>query len=173
MKLYNQTKNQLRWSLSKFTFVCDPYGDVDVPDELVEHCKDRGLPLSVTPVAPEVKASDAVKSASDSAKKDEIFNLNKQLNEAIAGEKIAKLALEDSALEISELKNKVSALELDLKNETMKSGKLVLDYSALNKLFEEQAKELEIVKQERDLAKKTVEAEKNAKAAVQDKPKAK
>lgn len=148
MKLYNQTKNALSWNLSLTRFTCEPYGEVEVPDILVEHCKVRGLPLAVTPVVPEVRAARLAEGATDAAKRDEVTNLHKQLTESVAAEKLAKIELEKKLAEIVALEQEKAGLGLDLKNCQEKYKKLIDDEAALTKLFEEQAKELEIKKQE-------------------------
>ncbi len=79
MKLYNQTKNPLRWTISMTTYTCEPWGEVDIPDMFVEHCKVRGLPLGTVAVAPEVKAGVSLEAATDAARKDELVVLEKEI----------------------------------------------------------------------------------------------
>ncbi len=156
MKLYNQTKNFLKWDLSLTQYTCEPYGEVEVPDMFVMHCKKRGLPLDITPVAPEVKASKSLEGASEAAKKDEIVALQKTLSEALASEKsakdeLAKVLAREAVLEKAKLE-----LEVSVSSSVSKYDSLLADHNALVKLSDEQAKEFEIAKLERDRALATV-----------------
>lgn len=131
-------------------FTAVPYGEVEpeVPDMFVEHCKARGLPLGPVPVAPEVKAGKLMEEATDAAKRDELANMHKQLTEAVASEKAAKVELEKSLAVSVKLEQEKSVLALELKNALDKAKKLIDDNAELTKLFETQAKELEIKTQE-------------------------
>ncbi len=157
MKLYNQTRNALRWDLSMTTYTCEPYGEVEVPDMFVMHCKKRGLPLDVTPVAPEIKANKSIEAATESAKNDEIVALQKTISEAVASEKVAKTELEKALVGAEKFKSEKIAIEVSLAESKSKYESLVADHAALTKLADEQAKELAICKQERDRALATVE----------------
>ncbi len=157
MKLYNQTNKPLAWDISLTRYFCEPYGEVSVPDIFVEHCKVRGLPLAAVPVAAEVKASKALETASSSAKSDETANLLKQLNDANASAKSAKDELESKLGKIAVLERDFAAKDLEVKNSEEKFTKLLADHNALNKLFEEQAKELEVKKLELEKAMATID----------------
>ena len=173
MKLYNQINRPLRWNINLTAFSCDPYGEVDVPDMFVEHCKARGLPLGVTPVASEVKAAKTLEAATSAAKNDEVLALTKQLSEATAAEKVAKEELEKLlAAEIS-YKSKIAGLEIE--NSTVKSqlAKMTEDFNALTKLTEEQAKATEALKQERDRVVATLEEYTKAKQEAKPQQQAK
>lgn len=156
MKLYNQSKNALRWELGGEIYTCDPYGEVSIPDELVLHCKKRGVPLDVTPVAPEIKANKSLEVATESAKKDEIVALQKQLSGATGAEKVAKEELEKSISLVAKLKSEKTAVEVSLAESKSKYDSLIADHAALTKLAEEQAKAFEICKEERDRAVATI-----------------
>ncbi len=178
MKLYNQTANNLRFDIGGKVFSCDPYGDLEVQSELVEHIKARGVPLSVSPVTPEVRAAETIEAASDAARKDEIANLNKQLTEAVAGEKSVKSELEKSLADLALLEQDKAGLSLELSQLKDKYKKVSEDMNALNRTLEEQAKELAIKKEELERAKaviaevkKTEEAKKTAVVSNQPKNK--
>ena len=157
MKLYNQSKNALRWGLGDKIYSCDPYGEVSIPDDLVLHCKKRGVPLDVTPVAPEIKANKSLEASTEAAKNDEMLALQKQISEATAAEKVAKDELEKSIASFVKLKSEKTAVEVSLAEAKSKFDSLVADHAALTKLSDEQTKAFEICKIERDRALATVE----------------
>jgi hypothetical protein len=166
MKLYNQTKNNLRWDLSLTTYTCQPYGEVEVPDMFVLHCKKRGLPLDVTPVAPEVKANKSLEAATEQAKKDEVFALQKQLAEAIASEGVAKSKVSELLSDKSALEQDKTKVLVSLASVESKYKALIDDNQALTKLFEEQTKALEISKEETKIALANLDIVKKANATV-------
>jgi hypothetical protein len=84
MILHNQTSNRLSWSMGSREFSCEPWGPVDVPDEWVELCIKRTLPLGQSPVPAESKASARARAAQDTARADEVRVLKGQLEEAQA-----------------------------------------------------------------------------------------
>lgn len=171
MKLYNQTNKPLRWDISMTTYTADPYGEVIVPDMYVEHCKARQLPLDVTPVAPEIKANKSLEEVSDTAKRDALVAVQKQLSEAVAAENVAKSELVKSIEKVTELSKTISGLELTLSQSESKYKILIADHSALNELFEKQTKDFEVCKQERDRAVATVsEFSKAAQSVKEEKP---
>ena len=57
MILHNQTKNRLEWDSDGKHYTCEPWGPIDVPDELVDCFRRMGLPLGQSPVAQETKAT--------------------------------------------------------------------------------------------------------------------
>lgn len=152
MKLYNQINKPLNWDISMTHYSAEPYGEVEVPDKFVEHCKIRGLPLSAVPVPPEIKATHKQEEAAAGAKNDEVANLHKQLKDSVAAEAAAKTELEKSLAMNVTLSNRVAALELDIVNAEDKFGKLVADHSALSKKLDEVSKNLEIKTQEAEKA---------------------
>lgn len=157
MKLYNQSKNALRWDLGGNVYSCDPYGEISIPDDLVLHCKKRGIPLDVTPVAPEIKANKSLEASTEAAKNDEMLALQKQISEATAAEKAAKDELEKSIASFAKLRSEKVAVEVSLAEVKSKFESLVADHAALTKLSDEQTKAFEICKIERDRALATVE----------------
>lgn len=165
MKLFNTSANNLRWDLGGKSFTCEPYGEVIVEDELVEHIKTRQLPLSVSPVTPEVRAADTLDAANDAARKDEVASLNKQLTEAVAAEKSVKSELEKTLGAVTVLEGEKAKLTLELGNATDKFTKVAADFQAQTKLFEEQAKELAIKKEELERAKAVIAEIKKAEEA--------
>ena len=170
MKLFNQTDKNLRWDLAGKTFSCEPYGSVEVEHELVEHIKTRGLPLGVSSVTPEAKADVSLKHASDAARKDEIAGLQKQLTVAVANEKSVNEELEKSLASNVSLAEEKAGVSLELASVSEKYKQLVDDHGALNKLFEEQAKELAIKKEELERARAVVSEVKKAEDAKKTAP---
>lgn len=156
MKLYNQSKNPLRWKIGMTQFTCEPWGEVDVQDMFVEHCKARGLPLGVSPVAPEVKADVALANANELARRDEILALQHELALARASEGTAKLEVEKIARELSDEKTAKLVLSADLADTKRKHEALVAEHVALNQLLEEQAKATAAEKLARERAEATV-----------------
>jgi hypothetical protein len=156
MKLYNQTKNHLRWAISLTQYQCEPWGEVTVPDMFVEHCKARGLPLSTVPVAAEVRAGTNLEDATAAARKDEIVALQKTVSEATASEKVAKAELDKALATISELNNSLNEEKLNSSQTKSKYEALISDHSALMKVTDEQARSLEISENARKRAEATV-----------------
>lgn len=95
MRLFNQTNRRLAWGMSGLQFDCDPFGAVEVPDRLVDACRSRQLPLAVTPMAPEVKASVTVQDEMRTARADELKRARDELALARAGESEARRAAEE------------------------------------------------------------------------------
>lgn len=90
MRLFNQTKNALSWAMGGEKFACEPWGPVDIPDEMVDPAKRRGLPLGEAPIAPELRAQQRIADEADASKLDALRSLKAQVELAVAGEKSAK-----------------------------------------------------------------------------------
>ncbi len=142
-KLYNQSKNPLKWSINMTTYVCEPYGSVVVPDMFVLHCKSRGLPLDVSPIAPEVRAQDGLAAATEAAKNDELLNLRHDLELAKASEKTTKVELERALGELGTHSEQIGKLMQAL-GETKRQLELVTgEKTATEQLLNETALKLE------------------------------
>lgn len=94
MRLFNQSKHQLGWSMGGQSFTCEPWGSVDVPEELVGAAKSRGLPLGPVQVAPEVRAHVRIAEERAAADQAPLLALRKEADEALAREKAAIAELE-------------------------------------------------------------------------------
>ncbi|HEY3497131.1 MAG TPA: hypothetical protein VGK73_20675 [Polyangiaceae bacterium] len=116
MRLFNQTKNALAWSMGGQSFTCEPWGPVDIPDELVPAAKSRGLPLDVAAMAPEVRAQVRVADERAAADQAPLLALKAQAENAQAGEREAKRELEAMSVELSRVRG-----ELRAANETVES----------------------------------------------------
>lgn len=82
--LFNQTNKQLSWSMGGRKFSCAPWESVDIPGDLADACKRRGLPLGVTPVPPETRATRRVEESKQAASNDELTALKAQIKDAKA-----------------------------------------------------------------------------------------
>jgi hypothetical protein len=71
MKLFNQTKNQLRWSMGGITYSAPPFEVVEpeVPDVLGYAVASMGLPVGPEPVARDTSAPAHVAHAEPKAEK--------------------------------------------------------------------------------------------------------
>lgn len=170
MKLYNQTKNPLRWKIGMTTFTCDAWGEVDVPDMFVLHCKTRGLPLNVSPVAAEIKADQTLANANEAARKDELLALQHELALARAAEGSAKGELEKVLQALADTKRDALSSKTEASDTKRKFDLLVTDHAALNQLLEEQTKLTVTEKLGRERAEATVAELKKAPAAPEAKP---
>jgi hypothetical protein len=139
-KLYNQSKHPLKWTINMTTYTCDAYGPVDVPDMFVVHCKTRGLPLDVTPVAPEVRAQDGLAAATQAAKADELLNLRHECELLKASERTAKMELERALADLASAKEQAGNAsgaaselkkQLDLVTSEKNETELLLNETAL------------------------------------------
>lgn len=101
MRLHNQTKKHLSWKMGE-QFECAPWGHVIVPDEMVSAVKSRGLPLDVTPVAPEMRAQARVEDQQAAEREAPLHALRKAADEALAGERTAKEEVERLQIELSQ-----------------------------------------------------------------------
>lgn len=109
MRLFNQTKNELAWSMGGQAYGCEPWGSLEVPDELVPACRSRGLPLDVAPVSPEARAQVRVADERAAADQAPLLALKAQAENAQAGEREAKRELESASVEISRLRSELRA----------------------------------------------------------------
>jgi chromosome segregation ATPase len=104
MKLFNQTDRHLKWDLAGRIFVCAPWGDIDVPDDLVSNCKRRKLPLAATQVPPELKAEARVDAEKAAAKADALFKMTERAEAAEATLALASEELETVQRELAAAK---------------------------------------------------------------------
>lgn len=111
MKLHNQSKNSLRWEMSKRVYTCEPWGSVEVPDQLVELCKSRRLPLAVTPVAPETKASVLVADERRAAEAAEVNQLKARVAELESGMAAASEELDRAQRERTQAVERIAELD--------------------------------------------------------------
>lgn len=108
----------------------------------VKHCKTRGLPLDVTQVAPEVRASESMADATAKARSDELIRLRHDLAIAQAAESAAKGELERERGEFEALKQKALKLEVSLGEQRRQVDALLADKAASDELMAESAKKL-------------------------------
>lgn len=140
MRLFNQGKYPLKWTMSGQAFECEPWGLVDVPDELVGSVKSRGLPLDITPVPHEQRAqariADDQAAASDSA----LRAIHEKARRAEAAERIAKEELGACQGEVSRLNKELR--EAYQANEKLNDdvARLKADKKAAEDLLSEEAR---------------------------------
>lgn len=178
-RLYNQTNKRLSWEMGAKTFSCAPFDYVEIPDDLVDPCRSRGLPLGVTPIAPETKAKSALDAEQEAARKDEFRQLRLELETVQAGERTAKSTAESLSDQLSDSAKTVQRLEQELvaaKDQLrIKTG----DHEAAVALLEETGRKLQhaedwivknkteaIVRAEAETAAATPEAKAKAKAGA-------
>jgi hypothetical protein len=104
-RLYNQSKNQLGWSMGGVAYSCEPWGVVEIADELVSAAVSRGLPLGPVQVSPEERAQVRIadeRAASDQAP---LLALKAQLEQAQASEREARAELGRVSVDLSTAKN--------------------------------------------------------------------
>lgn len=98
--LFNQSAAPLQWDMSAVRYSCEPWGRVEVPDELAQACIRLGLPLSVTPIAPEVRAQRQIAQAEQDSKAESFANIRKEADAALAVAKSEKEERERLATEL-------------------------------------------------------------------------
>jgi len=140
MRLFNQGSSRLRWTMGGRAFECAPYGEVDVPESLVPFIKSRGLPLDVTPLPDEVKASKKAFEAKRQAESSEVISLKRQLGESRAAEKGAKDALEVALLNVKDLQDRLELSGMECDDLKRRIEALEGEKVALEKQLSEQAK---------------------------------
>jgi hypothetical protein len=150
MRLYNQTKNELEFSLAGEEYHVKPFGAVNIPDQWIETCRTRRLPLDVSPVPAETKATAIVAEERDAARADEVNKLNEALRIALASEAAAKeeCEREKRALDAAAVVNEELRGELTQKAEDILT--LEADLEAVRAELGATAQKLELA--ERDLA---------------------
>lgn len=140
MRLFNQSKNQLGWSMNGERYGCEPWGPVEVPDELVAAVKSRGLPLDVAPVAVELRAQARIADEQAEAAEAPLRALRQQCDDAQASERSAKE-------ELARLSSELTAARDELRRERDRAAKLEVelkrvsaDKDSAEALMSEQAK---------------------------------
>lgn len=113
MRLFNQTKNQLRWSMGGQSYEADPWGTVtpEIPDGLVSVTKSMGLPLSSGPAEPAQRARQQVADDAAERSKQALFALRKQVDEAAATERYAREQLDARDIELSTVRSELRELK--------------------------------------------------------------
>jgi hypothetical protein len=164
MRLYNQTKHNLRWDMSGHVFTAEPWGHVHVPDEFVDAVKSRGLPLDIAPVPPEARAKVRIADQAAADQEAPLRALKAQLDDAQASERSAKEELERMSVELSKARadlrsEQEQALNMLSEIERMKAdldaaNKLVAEHAAKAAASEERAIKAEAVKAETEAAPK-------------------
>lgn len=107
MRLYNQTKKALGWSMGGVRYEAEPWGAVELPDDLAQAARQLGVPLDVTPIAPEIRAQVLVADEQASAS-DKVFRaIRERANAAEAAERAAKEELGRMSVEISKARSDI------------------------------------------------------------------
>jgi len=142
MILHNQTSNRLSWSMGSREFVCEPWGTVDVPDEWVELCAKRTLPLGQSPVPAESKASARARAAQDTARADEVRVLKGQLEEAQAVAVSAQQEAEKAKRQLTTATERANALVAKLNEAETRLTRSADERAAIELKLEEMAGKL-------------------------------
>lgn len=101
MRLYNQTKKPLSWKMDGEIYECESWGAILIPDEIVYAVKARGLPLDVTPVAPELRAQERIADQHAANRDAPLHALKKAVDDAQAAQRAAKAEVESLQVELS------------------------------------------------------------------------
>ncbi len=110
MKLFNQTNKPLRWDMSGRVFECEPYGEISVPDRLVEAVRSRKLPLKASKVPPKVQARAKADEEIARAQGSEVLKLRERAETAEAGLETATKQLEEAQAEGAKLSEALSEM---------------------------------------------------------------
>jgi len=119
---FNQTKRALSWTIGGKSFQCDAFDSVDVPIDLIEPSQKRGIPISATPVAPEVRAARKVEEEKVKASNDAWKALQRRVGEAEASVKLStehaeqhQRKVEDLVAQVREKDSVIAGLEQRLR----------------------------------------------------------
>lgn len=135
MRLYNQTKKSLEWSMGAESFSCEAWGSVEISDELAPFAKARGLPLGVSPVAPEQRAQAQIAEAVEAGKGDALRALRDQLDESKASERAAREEIARLGVELSETRERARKSEALTEKLTGDLARLRADKQAAEELL--------------------------------------
>lgn len=139
MKQYNQSDRAISWEMGGKSFSCEPYGSVDVPDELVPFARKRGLPLSGAPVAAEAKALRKAEAEKKYAEESDVIKMRDQLAVLEASVKTAEVELDKERAAATKLAKKADNLEDKLREANDALSKSHADAKALDAQLREQA----------------------------------
>lgn len=135
MRLFNQTKNHLSWSMGGAAYACEPWGAVDIPEELVAPAKARGLPLDVAPVAPDSRAKQRIADEEAAAKQNATIALQRKLEEANAALDSAKREIGALHAQCSEAKSALRLSEKEVSKLNARIATLLADKEAAEQLL--------------------------------------
>lgn len=138
---HNQTKQRLSWDMGGRKFSCEPWGSVELPENLVVHCRKRGIPLDVVPVAPEMRAHVRMQDEIDAARADDIKALQRQVKTAQASEAFAKEELNRVQLQSDKVGARCRELEAECARLEAELESCKADKRAADELIEETAKQ--------------------------------
>lgn len=100
MRFFNQSNKPLKWDMSGVEYVVEPFGPVEIPDDLVAACRSRGLPIDISPVPPMHKAEITVRAEAEAARTDEARLLREQIEEVTASFQSAKAEAERAKVDL-------------------------------------------------------------------------
>lgn len=169
MLLYNQTKKHLSWKMGE-QFECAPWGHVSIPDELVDAVKGRGLPLDVTPVAPELRAQARVEDQQSADREAPLHALRKAADEAQASERSAKAEVERLQISLGEATAARAVAEKALAEKSDELSRAMSEKAAAEGLLAEAGSQA-TASEERALKAEALLAEAQKPQAKQDKQK--
>jgi chromosome segregation ATPase len=135
MRLYNQTKKNLSWSMGAATFACEAWGSVEIQDDLVPLVLSRGLPLDVAPVAPEQRAQAQIADAVEAGKSDALRALRDQAEDARAAERAARDEIARMSVELSEARERAKKAESAAEKLTGDLSRMKADKQAAEELL--------------------------------------
>lgn len=141
MRLYNQSKKALSWSMGDVRYECEPWGPVDVPDELVAAIQSRGVPLDSVAVLPELRAQVRIADEQNANRDAPLHALRNAASESKAAEQAAKLTLDAVRLELDAVR--VQLRESNANAVTLKDQltRAVAEKAVVETLLEEAGKQ--------------------------------
>lgn len=135
MRLYNQTKKTLSWSMGVASFTCEPWGSVELSDDLAPFAMARGLPLDVSPVAPEQRAQQQIAEAVEAGKSDALRALRDQLDASKSAERAARDEIARLGVELSDARERATKAEEDARKLSGECSRLKADKQAAEELL--------------------------------------
>ncbi|HEU4544363.1 MAG TPA: hypothetical protein VFR23_24745 [Jiangellaceae bacterium] len=139
MRLFNQSKNELRWTLGGSAFEAEPWGPVDVPDEFVAAVRKLGVPLAVSPVAPEARARQKVSDDATAQQDSALRGLKQRAEVAEADARAAREELERLSIELSKAREGQRTAEEAARELSEQLARAKADAKAAEGLLSEQA----------------------------------
>lgn len=140
MLLFNQTKNALSWSMSGQTFACEPWGSIDLADDLATLSRKRGVPLDVAPVPPEHRAQQRVADERRASDDSVLLAMKDRAEAAEAAARSAREELGRVKTELSESRGDTKRVTAELETRTSELARALADKKTAEELLDQEAK---------------------------------
>lgn len=146
MLLHNQLNAPISWEALGAVYSWEPYGALELPDELVPLIRSEGFPVDVAPVPPREKsgraAAEAAAHATESETAKALAAAREQVNEAEERARVAKAAAEAADLRAAGLRGELDGANSQILALNEEVRTLRADAGEYEKMLSEQSTEL-------------------------------